>query len=188
MGAIVGGVVGGVAGLIAILLVCLFFVRRRRFHQHTKERPVDLTDDADGDDGNAQVPHYYAPEPFLVPDPTLAGTTTDGGRSSTDGTSRYGYGVGAGAGTGAAAAGRAASSRPSSFTETDPLRPGTPGTSSFGGTDGGGRMMRKSPLPPSMRPVNIIQHDDAGPSVPGEEGAGESETIELPPAYTNIRK
>lgn len=35
--------------------------------------------------------------------------------------------------------------------------------------------------PSQLRPVNIIQHDDAGP----DEG---SETIELPPAYTNIRR
>ncbi|KAF8257135.1 hypothetical protein EI94DRAFT_1760487 [Lactarius quietus] len=43
----------------------------------------------------------------------------------------------------------------------------------------------KSGLPPRLRPVNIVQHNDAGPSgVPS--GAGEHETIELPPAYTNI--
>lgn len=46
---------------------------------------------------------------------------------------------------------------------------------------------RKSVVPPQLRPVNIIQHDDAGPS---EDLAShvESETIELPPAYSNIRK
>ena len=43
--------------------------------------------------------------------------------------------------------------------------------------------MRKSPAPPSFRPVNIVQHEDAGPS----GGPEEAETIELPPAYTNIR-
>ena len=45
---------------------------------------------------------------------------------------------------------------------------------------------RKARLSHQLRPVNIIQHDDAGPS---EEptSAGEPETIELPPAYTNIR-
>jgi hypothetical protein len=46
---------------------------------------------------------------------------------------------------------------------------------------------RKSAAIPQLRPVNIIQHDDAGPSedLSGEAG---SETIELPPAYTNIRQ
>jgi hypothetical protein len=47
---------------------------------------------------------------------------------------------------------------------------------------------RKSAAGPSMlRPINIVQHDDAGP--PEEAAHGEeSETIELPPAYTNIKK
>lgn len=38
-----------------------------------------------------------------------------------------------------------------------------------------------------MRLVNIVQHDDAGPSesAPRDE---EPETIELPPAYTNLKK
>ena len=43
---------------------------------------------------------------------------------------------------------------------------------------------RKSPAPPSFRPVNIVQHEDAGPS---EAGQPDLETIELPPAYTNLR-
>jgi hypothetical protein len=46
---------------------------------------------------------------------------------------------------------------------------------------------RKSAAFPQLRPVNIIQHDDAGPSEDLSGQAG-SETIELPPAYTNIRQ
>ena len=38
-----------------------------------------------------------------------------------------------------------------------------------------------------LRPINIIQHDDAGPSEPKEE-EGDPETIELPPAYTAVKK
>jgi hypothetical protein len=45
-------------------------------------------------------------------------------------------------------------------------------------------MSRKSPMPPSLRPVNIIQHDDAGTVADDNE----AETVELPPAYTNIRR
>jgi hypothetical protein len=41
-------------------------------------------------------------------------------------------------------------------------------------------------MPPSLRPVNVIQHEDAGPSLPADNQ--EAETVELPPAYTNIRK
>ncbi|KAI0029127.1 hypothetical protein K488DRAFT_14057, partial [Vararia minispora EC-137] len=43
---------------------------------------------------------------------------------------------------------------------------------------------RKTAMP-RLRPVNIVQHEDAGPSAaPGED---EPETVELPPAYTHIR-
>ncbi len=59
-------------------------------------------------------------------------------------------------------------------------RSGTPdGMSSAAG--------RKGPMR-TLRPVNIIQHDDAGPSGPPPADEEEPETVELPPAYTNIRK
>ena len=41
-------------------------------------------------------------------------------------------------------------------------------------------------MPSPLRPVNVIQHEDAGPSLPAD--TAEPETVELPPAYTNIRK
>ena len=63
---------------------------------------------------------------------------------------------------------------------TDLMRSGTPDL--LGVVSASGGSSRKSPLGfQQLRPVNIIQHDDAGP----DEGA---ETIELPPAYTNIRR
>jgi len=46
--------------------------------------------------------------------------------------------------------------------------------------------MRKSTLLGQPQPVTIIQHDDAGPSG-GPSVVGEHRTIELPPAYGNIR-
>jgi hypothetical protein len=56
--------------------------------------------------------------------------------------------------------------------------------SGVGGPVGGaGTRTSKSAAAPSLRPVNIIQHDDAG-LAPEEE----DETIELPPAYSNIRR
>ncbi|KAI9458689.1 hypothetical protein BJY52DRAFT_1416434 [Lactarius psammicola] len=45
---------------------------------------------------------------------------------------------------------------------------------------------KTAPLVLQLRPVNVIQHDDAGPSE-APMNVGEPETIELPPAYTNIR-
>ncbi|THH17568.1 hypothetical protein EW146_g3282 [Bondarzewia mesenterica] len=164
-GAIVGGVVGGVGGLIVVVLFALFFLRRRPSESHTKERPVDLLQDHEDDleNHNGDLPQYYAPEPFLVPDPTIAATSDAGSAYHDDP-----YGAG--------------STRPTSYTETDMLRPNTPGHRSMTSMS---TNTRKSPMPPTLRPVNIIQHDDAGPSGPPQDQ--ELETIELPPAYTNLR-
>lgn len=111
-----------------------------------------------------ELPEYYQPEPFMVPDPTIASTYDDGhteGATTSEGRPFSGY--------------------------TTTSRSGTPDLLGGGGagstTTGSGK---KGPLR-QMRPVNVIQHDDAGPSdnqLPGEE----VETVELPPAYTNIRK
>jgi hypothetical protein len=136
------------------LLVGLFFWRRHRFHQKQRERPVDLLNDGEEQDGNP--PHYYQPEPFIVPEPTAGSTTgetstvLDATRPSLD-------------------------HRLSHYSAISGERSSTPDQSAVSGST----YMRKSPAPPSFRPVNIIQHDDAGPSEP--------ETIELPPAYTNLR-
>ena len=45
---------------------------------------------------------------------------------------------------------------------------------------------RKSGMTRQLRPVNIIQHEDAGPS--GAPEPEQPETIELPPAYTKLQK
>ncbi|GLB42253.1 hypothetical protein LshimejAT787_1102680 [Lyophyllum shimeji] len=169
VGAIVGGVVGGIVALIALGLLLLFFRRRSRVHQKQKERPVDLLNVDEGDEsppGAAQgnnrneLPEYYQPEPFTVPDPTVASTYDGEFGTSSEGRPLSGY--------------------------TSTSRSGTPDLlSAYGGgstTTGNGR---KGPMR-QMRPVNIIQHDDAGPSVPAN--AEEVETVELPPAYTNIKQ
>ncbi|KAG7448852.1 uncharacterized protein BT62DRAFT_929922 [Guyanagaster necrorhizus] len=154
-GAIVGGVVGGVVGAIALLLL-LWFLRRRHRQKQEKEKTVDLLHEDDGDEqapNSAELPQYYEPEPFIIPDPTVA---SEDGRLSADG-------------------------RP--ISQILSVRSGTPdipgSTTSMGGVRKGGLR--------SLRPVNIIQHDDAGPSGPlrAEE---EPETVELPPAYTKIRQ
>jgi hypothetical protein len=71
-------------------------------------------------------------------------------------------------------------------TSIDFLRSGTPDPHGLAvaGTTSGSTQTRKSPLGPAqLRPVNIIQHDDAG-----DADEGDPETIELPPAYAHIRK
>lgn len=152
VGAIVGGVIGGVCAIIALVLLIIFLRRRNRFHKQQGEKPVDLLHSDEGDERptrGAELPQYYEPEPFIVPDPTVA---SDSGRGSTDG-------------------------RPVSQVLSDTSGP-------YGGTSTNGG--RKGPMR-QLRPVNVIQHDDAGPSEPlvADE---EPETVELPPAYTNIRK
>ena len=159
IGAIVGGVVGGISALIIAGLLLLFFARRRRFHEKAGRRntahTVDLLHgDGDGEEhdmaeARGELPQFYQPEPFLVPDPTLA-ESSDGGRRQSTQTS-----------------------------SGDALLGGHAHQSSVSTST------RKTPAGPSaMRPVNIIQHEDGG-----EEGDGDGEeTIELPPAYTHIKK
>ena len=73
------------------------------------------------------------------------------------------------------------------FTRDRPLTTAdTPRPRTLVGVTSVKQAMRGSGSLPLRNPVNIIQHDDAGPSewLPN---AGEHETIELPPAYGNIR-
>jgi hypothetical protein len=69
--------------------------------------------------------------------------------------------------------------RSMSTVTADVLRPQTPTTPTT--------RTRKSAALPPLPPVHIIQHDDAGPNE-GLSGQVEPETIELPPAYPNIRQ
>ncbi|KAI0764624.1 hypothetical protein BD413DRAFT_437794, partial [Trametes elegans] len=170
VGAIVGGVIGGVVGAIAVALILLFALRRQRYHKGTKERPVDLLQDQENDGpGDGRPPEYYQPEPFVLPDPTIASTHEE----STSG-SQSGGGA-----------------QPSRDRRQSYLSTTTSDTGGYGGLHGfrppASSTSRKSAAPPTFRPVNIIQHDDAGPSGPPPPPPEEEpETIELPPAYTNI--
>jgi hypothetical protein len=150
----IGGVAGGLVAIVALALIAFFYRRRRRrtllFRKSapsmcsttTKMTTYHLID----------LPHYYIPEPFLVPDPTIGGTSEVA--STRD--------------------------RPLSMTTADTPRPQTP----VGMTAATNTTRKSGPLA-QLRPLNIIQHDDAGPM--NGQRAGEPETIELPPAYTNIR-
>lgn len=146
VGAIVGGVVGGVVGLLALLLILYFIRRRSNRNSHLKEKPVDLLQADEGDerphDRPAQLPEYYQPDPFIVPDPSSADdtATSSGGAPMSS-----------------------SSERPTSSGMQDLTSSST----------------RKGGAPRSLRPVNIIQHDDAGQA--GANKEEEPETIELPP-------
>ncbi|KAF8269215.1 hypothetical protein EI94DRAFT_1829083 [Lactarius quietus] len=146
-GPIAGGVVGGLALIVAVALIAFFYARRGK-NSVAQERPVNVLNDDEDENGPHNLPHHYAPEPFLGSD-----------RSTSEATSSAG----------------------------DRPLPKPPGDFSYPqGLTAAATSMRKGALPGQGRPVNIIQHDDAGPSG-GPSGAGQPETIELPPAYGNIR-
>lgn len=126
---------------------------RRRRQDTLKEKPVDLLQGDEGDNGaTREYPQYYQAEPFVMPEPTDSSQAGHGqGRPSA-----------------------AESSRRDSHITSNPSEasPSDPSTKSAAG-------LRQ------MRPVNVIQHEDAGPGI-SEEPQGE--TVEVPPAYTNLRK
>lgn len=163
-----GGVIGGIVGLVALLLLILFFIRRHRFHK--SQRPVDLLHENDGSNDN--LPQYYRPEPFVVPEPS-ASSAVGGAPETREATETRPSVEHRGSHYSALTAEQAASLRSST---PDQSQSQSQGTSTY---------MRKSPAPPSFRPVNIVQHEDAGPS--DDVPQPDLETIELPPAYTNIR-
>ncbi|KAJ7064833.1 hypothetical protein C8F01DRAFT_1128366 [Mycena amicta] len=168
--AIAGGTVAGVVALIVVALLMLFFMRRRRLREERNKIRPDLLQADDGDEGAAtrnELPQYYQPEPYLMAESTvgrssLGGLTSDGRRISQTDTE----------------------GRPLSTLMSDTAsRSETPDPSSMSAST------RKTGPARQMRPVNIIQHADAGPSVPPPAAdEGEPETVELPPAYTHIRK
>lgn len=177
VGAIVGGVIGGLAALVIFALAGFYYIRRRTAATVTKERPMDLLQgdpEDDNDPAPAELGNYYHPEPFLATEPTEASSTyarEDVRAGTVMSGSRY----------------ATSDRRQSGVTSFSDLRSATPDyeMGMTGGTTNPSSS-RKSPMPRQLRPVNIIQHDDAG--VADEHPEGEPDTVELPPAYTNIRK
>ncbi|KAL5522641.1 hypothetical protein ACEPAG_8659 [Sanghuangporus baumii] len=183
-GAIAGGVVAGVVVVCAFVLVLLFLRRRKRQNLSTKERPDLFTDNEHPSDAQGEIARLAPPEPYIVPSEPARSEWGSSAHEYGTGTgvpsSSYGYGVGAGAGSGDR---RASAYSLSTGTEGEFLmRPGTPQTAATSAA--GTSVSRKGPAP-VLRPVNIIQHEDAGTTIGDDQ---EPETVELPPAYTNIRR
>ncbi|KZV95902.1 hypothetical protein EXIGLDRAFT_734385 [Exidia glandulosa HHB12029] len=177
-GAIIGGVIGALVFVIIVLSGLLFyFWRRRRLakRNHIKEKP-DLADDpaaanhmiTDNGDPHHQLPAGYEPEPFIVP-PSVTSASRPQTPSSLTGTH---------AGVPPTAWTRRLSNNSSSAP-----RQSTDGGDSSSYAAFSDRKQFNGPAP--LRPVNIIQHDDGGAVSP--QGQDEPETVELPPAYGNIR-
>ena len=172
--------IGGVAGLIMFLLVLLFFHRRRKHHRNSGTRPVkpDLIDPSEERpaaprEDRGELPRFYEPEPFILPDafsnPETSShhslhSTHEGQPPRTSMTTASGAPLTHGR----------AQSRLSVTTMSE-----------MGGAGPASSTGRKSAMAPSaFRPVNFIQHDDGGEVDPS---GLETETVELPPAYTDVR-
>ncbi|KAG1834683.1 hypothetical protein EV424DRAFT_517991 [Suillus variegatus] len=176
VGAIVGGIIGGLAALVILALAGFYFIRRKTATKVTKERPVDLFQGDPEDDHDlapGELGNYYRPEPFLATEPaeTSPMVGLEEGRAGTAMSgSRYGT----------------SDRRQSTFGSFSDMRSTTPDYEM--GITGGTipSSSRKSPTPRQLRSINIIQHDDAGAA--DEQAEGQPDTVELPPAYTNIRK
>jgi hypothetical protein len=160
-------------------LVLLFFYRRRKHHRNSGTRPMkpDLIGSSEDQpapqEERGELPQLYEPEPFIIPDafsdPETSPrhslhSTHDGQQPRTSMTTASGM----------PGHGRA----PSRLSVTTVSEVGGPGPTSSSGRS-------KSGMPPSaFRPVNFVQHEDAGDIPTADQ---EPETVELPPAYTALR-
>ncbi|KAK2462378.1 hypothetical protein APHAL10511_005684 [Amanita phalloides] len=168
VGAIVGGVIGAIVIVVVALLLLYHLRRREKSKKRANDRPVNLMSaEEDEDPENTappretenELPEFYRPDPYLVSE---SETNTDVFSLS---------------------AGRRTPSRRISGTTTEMSQLGLGFTELSSITSSS----RKGP-PRQMRAVNIIQHEDAGPSGPPPPPDGEdAETIELPPAYTHLK-
>jgi len=171
-------VVGALVFVIVVLAGFLFwFWKRRRANQrnHIKEKP-DLTDDPHPLVGSADNDHDLAAEPFIVP-PSVTSASRPGTPSSI--ATGLGGAMAPSAwarqhGHGRTQSGGIPANRPLSLATTDE------GASSVGGLSAWERK-HGAAGGPQLRPVNVVQHEDAG------ELEGGADTVELPPAYGNIR-
>ena len=217
VGGVIGGLIALIA-LVLIILFYRRRRRYHRHQQMLKERPDLFTDNENESVHRPSSEHHNLPqpEPYIVPtEPSEAGGTENASGaqlfppsarysnsysqsySDNERDRRLSY-VSSSAsmslgmpplGTGSGGAGGFGFGYHDHPGGPAPPSPMTTSTSAGGGSQWGGASTsastsRKSPAPPPLRPVNIIQHDDAG-AVP-EDGA--AETVELPPAYTNIRR
>jgi hypothetical protein len=148
---------GGLVAIVALALIAFFYLRWRH-SAISRERPVNVFQDDEYDKGLPQVlPRYYTSEPFVVPDPTNGGTSEVA--SSRD--------------------------RPLSLAADTPWDIPYPQTLAPVVMTAATKTTEKTDPPAQLPPVNIIQYNEAGPSV-GPTRVGEPETTDLPPAYANI--
>jgi hypothetical protein len=150
---------GGVLGAAILLVSALAFWFIRRRSYSAVARPVNVLQVQDDEDQNEEPEDYGLPQYYVLEPYPVSDQTT----------------------TGTSPASSNGRPRSMSTVTADVKRPQTPTTPT--------KKTRKSAALPQLPPVNIIQHDDAGPSE-GLSGQVEpaSEMIELPPAYSKIHQ
>ena len=159
-GPIAGGTVGGIAGALLVALLVVYVLRGRHRHQRRwSDRRVDVLDE---DMGGTEYPKGATRSNELVeryqPTPLALNGERDGYSLAPDGGSAGGY------------------------VPLETVYDSSAGDSSSG--QGGGKRRAST-----TRVVNYVLHDDAGPSVAVPEAAVlEPVTIEMPPAYGDLRK
>ncbi|KAK1231437.1 hypothetical protein PQX77_005446 [Marasmius sp. AFHP31] len=154
----VGAIVGGVVGGVFALIALALVLWFFRKRSQDRRRPHEKPVDLlNADEGDESDRRQHLPQ-YYEPEPFLMPDPTVVG-SEHD------------------AEGRPLSTH---YSDRPSSRSGTPDIASTSGAT------RKT-APRPYRAVNIIQHDDAGPSENKPEPEA-PETIELPPAYTNIRQ
>jgi hypothetical protein len=169
VGAIAGGVVGGVAACAIGGILAFFFVHKYRRWRRPAAHVVDLLpDDAQRDPDHP--PEFYQPEPFIVP---LSHADAGSGEAGTERSSM-------------ADVGHRTNELSTTGASGNAVDAGGMGT----GKSGPGPSQKSPQGMPQLRPVNIVMHEDAG-GLPEESESGqadETETIELPPSYINVRR
>lgn len=181
-----GGVIGGVGGLVILGVILFFCLRRGKDHEKPYHNDVDLINEESSIGGHVSAnppmiePGFYHPEPFVVPQP---GMSDDPDRRPSNDRARTSFST-----NGGPLANVAAESAVSGSVGGGPQNP-RHSQLSLGQTessDPGSRRTRKSHPPTAMRPVNFIQHDDAGVIEAEPSSAAQEEVVELPPTYASV--
>lgn len=153
-----GAIIGGVvAGVVALISAVLIGLFFYRRNKHSRVQKERPVDLLHSDEGDETAQQARLPQ-YYEPEPFIVPDPTV--TSSENGHATDGRT--------SMSSWNPRSNTPDGFSTTGT----TPGTSMSGGP-------RKTPMR-QLRAVNIIQHDDAG--LPEEQ-----DTIELPPAYTNLK-
>ncbi|KAF9524377.1 hypothetical protein CPB83DRAFT_861473 [Crepidotus variabilis] len=192
-----GVIIAVVLSSVALLVICamLLWCWQRKLHQRQGLRAV-LLDRVDDDDEEErwgrtkkqpymqEILHHYSPEPFRFPhelpraDDERTALTYSGyeDRTFTSPSNTSSWSLNGATSPSFSSAGASSNGG---------IYQAVPGGMAYGGDTSGRR--KGLPRVSAMAPVNIIQHDDAGPPPPPKQLPVPT-TVELPPAYTALKR